>query len=82
MAIGGMALLILGSLRYSSYKLHELEIQARKQGAASSGSQSSSTGSGSGGGHTVSSREISTQTSGSSAAEVDKAENVGYVSLG
>ncbi|KAL6719659.1 hypothetical protein ACLMJK_001580 [Lecanora helva] len=82
MAIGGMALLILGSLRYSSYKLHEQEIQARKLGGAGQSSSSSSGSGGGGGGHTVSSREMGTQTSESAVTGVDKAENVGYVSLG
>jgi len=80
MAIGVMALLILGSLRYSSYKLHVREIEARKA-QSSSGGQGTSTGSGGGGGYTVPSREMGTQT-GESAGGVEKAENVGYVSLG
>ena len=81
MAIGGMALLILGSLRYSSYKLHEREIQARKQGLSMGGSQSSSAESG-GGSHTVPSREVGTQTGDGNTSGAGKAENVGYVSLG
>ena len=84
MAIGGMALLILGSLRYSTYKLHEREIEARRQGGASvSGGQSSSLAGSGGGSHTVPSREMGTQTGESGISTgVDKAENVGYVSLG
>ena len=85
MAIGGMALLILGSLRYSTFKLHEREIEARKREGVppSASGQSSSTGSGGGGSHTVPSREMGTQTGESSTStSVDKAENVGYVSLG
>lgn len=81
MGIATMALLILGTLRYSSYKVHERQIEARKKGV--SGSTSSS--SGSGGSFTVPSREMSTQTGdeGKDAGEgTDKAENVGYVSLG
>lgn len=44
MGIATMALLILGTLRYSSYKVHERQIEARKKGV--SGSTSSSSGSG------------------------------------
>ena len=86
MAIAGMAVLILGSLRYSSYKLHEREILERKKGGAGGGSGNGAGGGGvqssSGGSHTVPSREMGTQTSESSAGGIDKAENVGYVSLG
>ncbi|KAL2055294.1 hypothetical protein ABVK25_004632 [Lepraria finkii] len=81
MGIATMALLILGTMRYSSYKVHERQIEARRKGW--SGSTSSS--SGSGGLSTVPSREMSTQTGdeGKDAGEgTDKAENVGYVSLG
>jgi len=84
MAIGVMALLILGSLRYSSYKLHEREILMRKagvEGGGGGGQSSSSAGSG-GGSHTVQSREMGTQTGESGADGGGKAENVGYVSLG
>ena len=81
--IATMALLILGTLRYSSYKVHEREIEARKHGVPPSGSPGQ--GSGPGGNFTVSSREMATQTEeGGKDASVgsDKAENVGYVSLG
>ena len=84
MAIGLMAVLILGSLRYGSYKMHERDIEARKQaGSQGSGSGTGSgSGSGSGGaGFTVPSREIATQTE-EKGAMGDKSENVGYVSLG
>lgn len=80
MAIAGMAVLILGSLRYSSFKLHEREIQARKLASGSAGSQGSSSPSG-GSSHTTPSREMGTQTEAQGAG-VDKAENVGFVSLG
>ncbi|MCJ1455378.1 hypothetical protein MMC28_005733 [Mycoblastus sanguinarius] len=80
--IAGMALLILGSLRYSTYKLHEREIQARKAGVAPVASQGIGTGGGNGGGggFTVPSREMGTQTE--QEALVTKGESVGYVSLG
>lgn len=79
MAIGVMAILILGTLRYSSFKLHEKEVQARR--AEASSSQGTSTGSGGGGSYTTPSREMGRQT-GDKDNGVDKAENVGYVSLG
>lgn len=81
MAIGVMALLILGSLRYSTYKLHMREMQARKAQSLAGGQGTTSTGSGGGGGHTVPSREMGTQT-GEGGGGIEKAENVGYVSLG
>ena len=87
MAIGLMAVLILGSLRYGSYKMHEREIEARKKEASSQGSVTA-TGTGSGGGSagngfTVPSREMGTQTGAEEKGSMsDKSENVGYVSLG
>ncbi len=81
MAIGVMALLILGSLRYSSYKLHEREMQAMKAQREASGGSGTGGGGGGGGGHTVSSREMGTQTDDRGGG-IEKAENVGYVSLG
>ena len=78
MAIAIMAVLILGSLRYSSYKIHEREIEARKMvGKEGSGGG----GRGEGEKYTVPSREMGTQTSGDADA-MGKGENVGYVSLG
>ncbi|KAK4695721.1 hypothetical protein P7C71_g2091, partial [Lecanoromycetidae sp. Uapishka_2] len=56
--IATMALLILGSLRYSSYKLHEREIEARKKSVSSSSTTTTSTNGGGGGASfTVPSRE-------------------------
>ncbi|KAL2039111.1 hypothetical protein N7G274_008160 [Stereocaulon virgatum] len=86
MGIATMALLILGTLRYSSYKVHERELEARKKGS-SGGTSSNSSSSGSAGSFTVPSRDMATQTGdGGRDAGVgvgsDKAENVGYVSLG
>ena len=81
MGIATMALLILGTLRYSSYKVHEREIEERKKGLSGSTSSSSD----SGGSFTVPSREMSTQTGDEgkdAGVGTDKAENVGYVSLG
>ena len=85
MAIATMALLILGSLRYTTYKLRvrdmEQKAAAEKAKAASS---SSSTGSG-GGNFTVSSREMSTQTGTDTEAmlaNVSKDGSPAYVSLG
>lgn len=87
MAIGLMAVLILGSLRYGSYKMHERESEARKKEASSQGLNTGvGTGSASGSagsGFTVPSREMVTQTGAEEKGSIgDKSENVGYVSLG
>lgn len=93
MAIATMALLILGSLRYGSYKIHEAEMEQkrREMNKAHSSSTSSSGGSGGGGGggvnFTVQSRDMGTQAGDGGGKDagvggVEKAENVGYVSLG
>ena len=87
MAIAGMAVLILGSLRVSSWKMREREMLAARKGVDG---DAGTTGGGVGGqgavgvprGHPVPSREMGTQTEGSSGDGVAKAENVGYVSLG
>lgn len=85
MAIATMALLILGSLRYSSYKIHEQEMEQRK--LEMNKAHGSSTSSGSGGvSFTVQSRDMGTQAGGDggkdSGVGSEKPENVGYVSLG
>ncbi|KAL8830538.1 MAG: hypothetical protein Q9170_005690 [Blastenia crenularia] len=87
MAIASMAVLILGSLRYTTYKLHvmdqEQRLAAEKVKAAAS--SSSSTGGGGGGGFTVPSREMSTQTDNDTEAmlaNVSKDGSPAYVSLG
>lgn len=78
MAIGLMAVLILGSLRYGSYKMHERDVEARKKEGGAQGS-----GAGTGAGFTVPSREMGTQTGREEKGGMgDKSENVGYVSLG
>ena len=87
MAIGLMAVLILGSLRYGSYKMHERESEARKKEASSQGlTTGAGTGGGSGSagsGFTVPSRDMGTQTGAEEKGSIgDKSENVGYVSLG
>ena len=92
MAIATMALLILGSLRYGSYKIHEQEMEQRKaemnKSRGSSSTSSSGSGSGSGGGmsFTVPSRDVGTQAGGEGGKDAgvgsEKPENVGYVSLG
>ena len=87
MGIGLMAVLILGSLRYVTYKMHERDLEERKKGTSS---QSTGTGTGmgtsagsAGGSFTVPSREMGTQTGAEEkGAMSDKSENVGYVSLG
>lgn len=89
MAIGLMAVLILGSLRYGSYKMHERESEARRKEAAAgsqgvgTGTGTGSVGAGPGANFTVSSREMGTQTGGEENGGLGvKSENVGYVSLG
>ncbi|MCJ1340278.1 hypothetical protein MMC09_005572 [Bachmanniomyces sp. S44760] len=91
MAIAGMALLILGSLRYSSYMIH-LQDEERKAMAAGSGSGRGpsiegglgTAGSGRGRDYTVPAREMGTQTGDSDAmlASMDKGSSPSYVSLG
>ncbi|KAL8715621.1 MAG: hypothetical protein Q9225_006382 [Loekoesia sp. 1 TL-2023] len=87
MAIASMALLILGSLRYTTYKLHlrdqEQKLAAEKAKAAAP--PSSNGGGGGGGSFTVSSREMSTQTGTDTEAmlaNVSKDGSPAYVSLG
>lgn len=95
MAIAGMALLILGSLRYTTYKIHLREQDKRlaaEKVRAEAGSQSSGgAGAGGGGGgggsgnFTVPSREMSTQTGADTEAmlaNVSKDGSPAYVSLG
>lgn len=83
MAIGLMAVLILGSLRYSSYKMHERDIEERKKGAQSQSSGTGTSSGSAGGSFTVPSREMGTQTGTEEKGGMgDKSENVGYVSLG
>ncbi|KAL9602823.1 MAG: hypothetical protein Q9219_001518 [cf. Caloplaca sp. 3 TL-2023] len=88
MAIAGMALLILGSLRYTTYKLHvrELEEKVKAERARAEGSAGGGGGGGSGGTFTVSSREMGTQTGTTDTeamlANVSKDGSPAYVSLG
>ena len=79
----GSEVLILSSLRYSSYKLHARE-QAKKVAASSSSSSSSysSTGSGNGGSFTVPSREAGTQTSDDMSPSTGSGVDPSLVSLG
>ncbi|KAM0796798.1 hypothetical protein BDR22DRAFT_811456 [Usnea florida] len=80
MGIGLMAVLILSSLRYGSWKMHERDLEARKKEA---GAGTGTSGSGAGGSFTVPSREMGTQTGAEEKGGMgDKSENVGYVSLG
>lgn len=74
MAIAVMAILILGSLRWRSHKLHEREVESQKAAESRRRYTSSSS-------YTTSAREMGTQT-GNDADARDKTENVGYVSLG
>lgn len=81
--------LILGSLRFITYKMHvrdqERRVAADKEAKAHNDSSSSGSGSGSGNNHfTVPSREMSTQTGDTEAmlANVSKDGSPAYVSLG
>ncbi|MCJ1433706.1 hypothetical protein MMC27_003070 [Xylographa pallens] len=79
MAIVGMAFLILGSLRYSSYMIHMQEIE-RKRMAATAPTYTDS----GGGNYTTPSRSTATQTGDSEmlVASIDSGTNPSYVSLG
>lgn len=84
MAIAGMALLILGSLRYSTYRLHVREMEGR----LAAEKKEKGAGEGAGGAWTVQAREMGTQTQGAGADTEAMLANVGrdgspaYVSLG
>ena len=95
MAIGGMAIMILASLRYGSYRIHEMEVEAkrtaeRKERSLGGGSGGGGGGAGGGSGGGVSEfvgglgRDMGTQTSGSvgDTSLSNKGESVGLVSLG
>ncbi|KAL8771276.1 MAG: hypothetical protein Q9209_003181 [Squamulea sp. 1 TL-2023] len=89
LAIGCMAVLILGSLRYITYKMHvrdqERQIAAEKAKARAASSSGSGVGGG-GNNFTVPSREMSTQTNDADTeamlANVSKDGSPAYVSLG
>ncbi len=80
--------LILGSLRYATYKMHVRDQERRIAADKANANTTSSSGGGNGGGNfTVPSREMSTQTSGGADAEAMLANVSGhgspaYVSLG
>ncbi|KAL8931193.1 MAG: hypothetical protein Q9216_007259, partial [Gyalolechia sp. 2 TL-2023] len=86
MAIASMALLILGSLRYTTYWLHVREQEARLAAEKANAAAGSSSGGGGGGpGFTVPSREMSTQTGTDTEAmlaNVSRDGSPAYVSLG
>ena len=86
MAIATMALLILGSLRYGSYKIHEQEMEQRKLEMNKAHGSSPRSGRGGGVNFTVQSRDMGTQAGGEGGKDAgvgsEKPENVGYVSLG
>ena len=88
--IAGMAVLILGSLRYGSYRKHEMEVEMRRMEAEAERGRKEG---GGGGGvvgigveserYTTPSREVGTQTGGGGEdMAVKGGEGVGYVSLG
>ncbi|KAL8744338.1 MAG: hypothetical protein Q9190_003410 [Brigantiaea leucoxantha] len=88
-AIAIMAVMILGSLRYSTYKLHVREQEKRRdeemkqtQSPTSRGGQGG--GGGVGGSYTVPAREMGTQTGETEAmlANVSAGDSSAYVSLG
>lgn len=79
--------LILGSLRFITYKMHVRDQERRIAADKAKANNSSSTGTGSGGNNfTVPSREMSTQTSGADTeamlANVSRDGSPAYVSLG
>ncbi|MCJ1403815.1 hypothetical protein MMC11_007038 [Xylographa trunciseda] len=78
MAIAGMAFLILGSLRYSSYMIHMQEIERKRMATTSTSTDSG------GGNYTIPSRSTATQTGDSDVmiASIDSGSNPSYVSLG
>lgn len=86
--IAGMAVLILGSLRYGSYRKHEMEVEARRKEVEAEREKGRREGGGGGGGsgearYTQPSREMGTQTDdGEGDVSVKAREGVGYVSLG
>ena len=83
MAIAGMAILILASLRYTTYMIHlQDEERKRMERETNNGKTNSGTGAGTGGGaaYTTPSREMGTQT-GEGGTEL-AAVNTSYVSLG
>ncbi|MCJ1395321.1 hypothetical protein MMC18_008205 [Xylographa bjoerkii] len=79
MAIVGMAFLILGSLRYSSYMIHMQELERKRMAATPTTYTESG-----GGNYTTPSRSTATQTGDSEAmvASIDSGSNPSYVSLG
>ncbi|KAL8995166.1 MAG: hypothetical protein Q9169_005051 [Polycauliona sp. 2 TL-2023] len=87
MAIGGMAVLILGSLRFATYKMHVRDQERRIAADKAKTSSASSSSSGSSSNFTVPSREMSTQTGGDADTEamlanVSRDGSPAYVSLG
>ncbi|MCJ1249916.1 hypothetical protein MMC30_007142 [Trapelia coarctata] len=79
MAIAAMAILILGSLRYSSYMIHLQQEERKKMGANAPVSSNSGAGN-----YTTPSRSASTQTeeTGAMIANMDSGSNPSFVSLG
>ena len=79
LAIATIAVMVLGSLQFRSYKAHDRD-EERKRLAAASGSDTG--GKGGGGGHTVPSREMGTQTEEVMMRSAEAGSGPSYVSLG
>ncbi|KAL8708723.1 MAG: hypothetical protein Q9220_006449 [cf. Caloplaca sp. 1 TL-2023] len=90
LAIAGMAGLILGTLRYTTYRIHVMDEERKAAAEKSKAEAEFESGSGGGGGRggnfTVNSREMGTQTGSADTeamlANVDKDGSPAYVSLG
>ncbi|MDI1492498.1 MAG: hypothetical protein OHK93_003712 [Ramalina farinacea] len=78
MAIAFAGILILGSLRVGSYKMHERENEARKSAGRGQGEEGSGGGGGGGGGH----GDKSGDAGADAAKSGGKVGDLGYVSLG
>ena len=85
LAIAAMAVMVLGSLRFASYRIHERDQERQRLAAATGNSRAGKGGrggSGSGSGHTVPSREMGTQTEEVMMRSVEEGSGPGYVTLG
>ena len=83
LAIAVMASMVLGSLRFASYRIHEHDQQRQRLAAATGNPNASTKGGGTGGGgHTVPSRETGTQTEEVMMRSVEEGSGPSYVSLG
>ncbi|KAL9046139.1 MAG: hypothetical protein Q9214_000949 [Letrouitia sp. 1 TL-2023] len=84
MALATMAVLILGSLRWSTYQIRVREMEKVAEEKAQSSRSKQGKGENGGGGYTISAREVGTQTSQAEAMLVNASatDSPAYVSLG